>query len=104
MQREDPRVCAFYKSSAWVKCRKSYVASRYGLCERCGNPGRYVHHKKYITSMNVDDPSITLSWDNLELLCIDCHNKEHFGAGIQYEFDALGNLIKNDTIQKNIPL
>lgn len=101
MQREDPRVCAFYKSSAWVKCRKSYIASRYGLCERCGNPGRYVHHKKYITSMNVDDPSITLSWDNLELLCFDCHQAEHFKT-INYEFDSEGNLVSYEKKRKFI--
>lgn len=101
MQRTDPVVNAFYKSSAWIKCRKSYIASKYGLCERCGEPGKYVHHKKYITSNNIHDPSITLSWSNLELLCIECHNNEHFGRGIDYEFDALGNLIKNDTIKIN---
>ncbi len=101
MQRSDPIVNAFYKSPAWIKCRRGYIASKYGLCERCNKPGNYVHHKTYVTSDNIHDPSITLSWSNLELLCHECHNVEHFGRGIAYEFDELGNLIKNDTIEIN---
>ncbi|MED4530925.1 HNH endonuclease [Metabacillus fastidiosus] len=67
----------FYKFTAWRKCRASYFAYRHGLCERCTGPGKIVHHKKYITPENIDDPIITLSFSNLELLCQDCHNREH---------------------------
>ena len=42
------------------------------------NLGYMVHHKEYINTANIWDTNITLSFDNLELLCIDCHNKEHF--------------------------
>lgn len=37
-----------------------------------------VHHKVYIDAKNIWNTDVTLSFDNLELLCIDCHNKEHF--------------------------
>lgn len=40
--------------------------------------GDIVHHKKYISSKNIYNPEVTLNFDNLELLCRDCHNKEHF--------------------------
>lgn len=40
--------------------------------------GYIVHHKSYIDTSNIWDTDITLNFDNLELLCIDCHNKEHF--------------------------
>lgn len=40
--------------------------------------GYIVHHKSYIDVKNIWDTGITLNFDNLELLCIDCHNKEHF--------------------------
>lgn len=87
----------FYKSKAWKKCRASYIQSVYGLCERCGEPGKIVHHKKYIDSSNVNDPMITLNHDNLELLCQDCHNKEHFEKNSAlrdgFRFDEEGNLI-----------
>lgn len=87
----------FYDSAAWQRCRDGYIASVFGLCERCGRPGYIVHHKQPITDANVDDPEITLNWDNLEYLCLECHNREHFGTEPTREdvrFDASGQLIK----------
>ncbi|MDT0163831.1 HNH endonuclease [Bacillus sp. AG4(2022)] len=87
----------FYKSAAWRKCRNAYFKSKYGLCERCAEPGKIVHHKRYITPDTIDNPMITLNHDNLELLCQDCHNREHHSDGITAEglaFDSEGNLIK----------
>lgn len=92
MQRNNPIVQAFYQSSAWKKVKKNYKLSQFGICERCGNPGEIVHHKKYITVNNINDSNITLDFNNLELLCRDCHNKEHF-AEIPYRFDEYGNLL-----------
>ncbi|WP_251861958.1 HNH endonuclease [Clostridium sp. Marseille-Q2269] len=68
---------AFYKSTAWKKCRNSYIKSVYGLCERCGRPGYIVHHKMMITKSNINNPDVTLNHNNLEYLCLECHNKEH---------------------------
>ncbi len=67
----------FYNSIIWIKCRDAYKQSKHGICERCGMPGTEVHHKIYLTPENINDPYITLSWDNLELLCASCHSKEH---------------------------
>ncbi|MEO2848988.1 HNH endonuclease, partial [Lacticaseibacillus paracasei] len=56
-----------------------------------------VHHKHYITADNINDPSITLNWDNLEYLCFDCHQEEHFEktASVRSDvmFDAHGQLV-----------
>ena len=93
MQRSNKDVERFYKSKEWRKTRESYIAFRNGKCERCPSAGVIVHHKQYITSQNVHDPEITLSFNNLELLCRKCHNKEHFKDEIDYEFDEEGNLI-----------
>ena len=92
----------FYKSKAWIGCRDGYIKSVNGLCERClakGQvvPGKIVHHKIYITPQNINDPDITLNWDNLELHCQDCHNQEHHageatGEGLM--FDGNGELVK----------
>lgn len=68
---------AFYNSSAWIKCKNSYIKSVYGLCERCGEPGHIVHHKEHLTPKNINDPNITLNHNNLEYLCLECHNEEH---------------------------
>lgn len=84
----------FYLSKEWRACRDAYYKYRCGKCERCGDPGKIVHHKKHITPKNISNPKITLNWDNLELLCEDCHNKEHKSKKeTRYTFDNQGNLV-----------
>jgi len=96
----------FYNSVAWKKCRTAYRASVGGLCERCLQnglyvPGEIVHHKKHIAPENINDPAILLDWNNLELLCRDCHKAEHRedylrGRNIykkRYRIDDFGNVI-----------
>ena len=90
----------FYNSKQWVKCREAYKQSVYGLCERCGHPGEEVHHKIYLTPENINDPYITLSFENLELVCSSCHNKEHHSTDVTAEglmFDENGDLIEKYT-------
>ena len=96
MKSTDPK---FYKSKAWEDCRKSYLAS-HSLCERClkkGHivPAKIVHHKIELNTENVTDPSIALNHQNLEALCQDCHNKEHFGEKVEtrWQFDKEGQFI-----------
>lgn len=74
----------FYNSKAWKNCRELYKQSKNGLCERCLRKGKYsageeVHHKIWLTPNNINDPDITLSFNNLELLCASCHTYEHVG-------------------------
>lgn len=83
----------FYLSAAWKRTREAYFRSRCGICERCGAAGKIVHHKTYLTPNNIGNPKVTLSFDNLELLCQDCHNKEHAPKPkVRYRIDADGNL------------
>lgn len=94
---------AFYSSDAWQRTRAAYFKYKCGLCERCGAAADIVHHKRYITPKNINDPRITLDFRNLELLCIDCHNKEHSSKQTKrYQFDASGNVIP-PTLPKNKP-
>lgn len=86
----------FYKSKAWQSTRSAYAKSVGGLCERCLSSGIYstgeiVHHKQPITPDNINDSRITLSWDNLELLCRDCHGKAH-GDKKRYKVDEMGRV------------
>lgn len=87
----------FYQSKSWKGTRKSYFNYKYGLCERCGKPGNIVHHKIHLTPRNINNVNITLSFDNLELLCRECHGIEHEGkvnhTGEVY-FDEKGNVCK----------
>ena len=77
-----PFARAFYNSTGWKRCRENYKEYRNHLCERCLKegkivPGEIVHHKIHLTPDNIDDPSIALNFDNLELLCRDHHMEEH---------------------------
>lgn len=67
---------AFYKSARWLKCRQSYIKSVNGVCERCGNPGYILHHKILLTPENINDPDVTLNFENLEFVCLQCHNMD----------------------------
>ena len=88
---------AFYKSRAWQKCRSAYITKVGGLCERCLArgyyvPGYIVHHKEYIDVGNMNDPNVLLSFDNLEYVCLKCHNQEHFGEKRRYVVNADGSV------------
>lgn len=72
----------FYNTKRWQNCRNSYFKKVGGLCERCLKagkitPGEIVHHKIYLDENNINDASISLNFNNLELLCRECHEKEH---------------------------
>ena len=79
--RRDRFADAFYTSREWRRCRVAY-AKKTIWCERCAArgltvPGEEVHHKVRLTPANIKDPSVALNWDNLELLCKECHEAEH---------------------------
>ena len=72
----------FYKSKAWQHTRESYFKKCGGLCENCLKKGIYrpaeiIHHKEHIEPWNIDNPEITLSFNNLIALCRQCHANEH---------------------------
>lgn len=89
---------AFYKSAAWLKCREGYIKSVGGYCEDCMargifTPGVVVHHIDPITPENIRDPSVTLNYSNLKLVCMDCHAKEHHPTGLRYEYGPNGEIL-----------
>ena len=93
MQRSNKAVAQFYNSKQWHKVRSAYKLYRHNICERCGGIGYIVHHKCYIDANNIYNTEVTLNFDNLELLCMDCHNKEHFE---QNDFTDNGQLKVQD--------
>lgn len=68
----------FYNSKAWKDCRAAYIPTVYGLCEHCGKPGYILDHIIEINYDNMNDPNITLNHDNLQYLCLECHNTKTF--------------------------
>lgn len=82
---------------------KEAVKSDMGLCVRCGKPSEIVHHKIHLTPQNIDNPSITLSEDNLETLCRECHAIEHEGeppTASGLVFDSEGNLVERAALHE----
>lgn len=88
---------AFYKSKRWQHTRAAYLASVGGLCERCIRKGIYhpaviVHHKVYLDSETINNPKVSLNWDNLEALCRNCHADEHLGLSRRYRINEDGSV------------
>ena len=86
----------FYHSSAWKACRESFLKQKRGLCEQCLKRGMYVpadtvHHIKHLSPENINDPSITLNYQNLMALCRDCHAEMHKGIK-RYKVDDFGRV------------
>ena len=93
----QPYAEAFYNSGAWKECRESFKKSKRYLCEDClakgmFTPGEIVHHITHITPENVNDPSITLNFNNLRLLCRKCHGEEHQQRDRRYVIDCDGHI------------
>lgn len=72
----------FYVSKAWTTLCALLKVQRGKKCERCGKhiiDLSYLlgHHKDELTMENVNDPNVSLNPDKIEIICLDCHNKEH---------------------------
>jgi hypothetical protein len=67
--------------------------------------GEVAHHKIYLDRVNVNKPEIALGFDNLECLCLPCHNAEHGNTGSATAagigFDDNGNVIYSGRGQKD---
>ena len=93
----------FYTSWTWRKCRKAFAESKKNLCERCLSRGIIeagskeqpleVHHKIPLTADNVKNPKVALSWDNLELLCKPCHDKEQQRRAKRWKIQPDGTVV-----------
>lgn len=90
----------FYSSKAWQDCRNEYAKRRHYLCENClrkgiYRPGEIVHHKIELDPINIENPEVALNFDNLELLCRECHAEEHTekSKGRRYVFGLEGEII-----------
>ena len=56
-----------------------------------------MHHIEYLDDINIYDLNVSINEDNLEGLCINCHNEEHFKNEILRDglyFDEFGNLLE----------
>lgn len=99
----------FYHSTNWKHTQRAYmetpVDTPFGvvppfMCERCFENGdlvaaRIVHHKIHLSPANINNPEVTLSFKNLQRLCMDCHALAHSGQEpMRVAFDANGNVVR----------
>lgn len=68
----------FYKSREWMQLRKIALKRDNNECQLCKAAGRYhkaenVHHLKEVKT----HPHLSLTLNNLQCLCIRCHNDAH---------------------------
>ena len=81
-----------YESRRWRKCAKAYAESKLGICEKCHTA---IPHRDDRPE-NIDDDATVYGWDNLMLLCQECHNAIHArreDGGRRVRFDADGNVV-----------
>lgn len=73
---------SFYCSKPWIDLSYSLKIAVNGKCNRCGHMAEDLsemigHHTVELSEDNVDDPMIALNPELIEIICRDCHNKEH---------------------------
>lgn len=79
------KIHQFYCRKPWRDLSYNLKIERGGKCSRCDfiavskEDFKYLiaHHKIELTEDNVDDPNVALNPDLIEIICHDCHNKEH---------------------------
>jgi hypothetical protein len=81
---------SFYASQEWVTLRLMLINERGNQCERCKkivvrSKDLIGHHKIELTPENVRNRYISLDPDFIEIICFDCHNKEHKRFGYHGE-------------------
>lgn len=98
MQRNNPLIDKQYHSTRWQRLKKlkKIISPFCEECERKGiiTPVYIVHHKIWINESNYNNDDIFFNIDNLESVCLSCHNFLHFKEKVDYTFDEKGNLIK----------
>ena len=78
----------FYASDEWINLRLQLINERGNRCNHCKeiiarSKDIIGHHMIELTPENVHDRMISLNPEKIELVCFDCHNKEHKRFGYQ---------------------
>lgn len=80
----------FYNSKPWRTLRNRIRTTKRMRCDMCG---RLIHGKSIVDHIieidetNYQDESITLNEDNLQLLCLECHNVKTFQSKINLNLE-----------------
>lgn len=88
----------FYKTKSWLSCKQAYMNHVNGLCEICFSknrivPAKIVHHKIHMNSETVKDDSLAYGFDNLQAVCLACHNDIHFGKKEPKRYEVIEGVL-----------
>lgn len=72
---KDPKYRKFYNSNDWKLLKNKKMQDSKYQCERCKKLAVEVHHIKPIQTE--EGWVQRLDYDNLEALCLECHNFRH---------------------------
>lgn len=80
VSKRDDEIAKFYSSVQWRKVRESALIRDHYLCQCCLKngmikPAEIVHHKVEVRDVGGWDRRFNV--DNLESVCLACHNKIH---------------------------
>ena len=96
----------FLCSKPWRNLSYNLKIAAGGECSRCDfvavtkEDFKYLigHHKIELTEDNADDPTISLNPELIDIICLDCHNKEHRRFGHKQEvFIVYGSPLSGKT-------
>lgn len=74
-RNRDPKYKEFYNSKPWKQLKEKKLNDEQYQCEECKRLAVEVHHIKPIQTN--EGWVLRLAYDNLEALCVKCHNKRH---------------------------
>lgn len=92
-KKRDPKYKQFYNSKEWNLLKEKKLQDEQYRCERCKKLATEVHHIKYIQT--TEGWELRLCYNNLEALCIDCHNYRH--SRFQKRKVVKGNEVKTNS-------
>lgn len=104
----DP-IHAFYCRKDYLDLAQACKIKSGGVCAKCGGvfdiSELRPHHKVELTLDNIDNPTITLNPDNIEVLCHDCHNAAHkrfgYAVGAKHVYLVYGSPCAGKTTYVN---
>ena len=73
--RRDSKTGAFYQSKAWRRLARARIQSDGYKCAKCGKIATEVDH--IIPVQTPEGWELRFEWDNLQSLCVSCHNEKH---------------------------
>ena len=90
----------FYGGAAWKSVRDFCFRRDKGLCQDCLQRGlvtaaEEVHHTVRLSSLNHNDPDVSLNPERCVSLCRKCHAQRHsnrIDGGKRYTVDELGHV------------